>query len=92
MRLFRFAIDSDSNTKSDQQVVSMEEHEKMETGQENNADPIRMDDSRKEALVHDLISIVKNAMVKVNNRDQMWCDILAKTEKDIRKSVDTLVK
>ena len=64
----------------------------METGQEDNTDPIRMDDSRKEALVHDLISIVKNAMVKVNNRDQMWCDILAKTEKDIRKSVDTLVK
>lgn len=90
--MFRFAIDSDSNTKSDQQVVSMEEHEKMETGQEDNTDPIRMDDSRKEALVHDLISIVKNAMVKVNNRDQMWCDILAKTEKDIRKSVDTLVK
>ena len=92
MRLFRLAIDSDSNTKRDQQVVSMEEHEKMETGQEDNTDPIRMDDSRKEALVHDLISIVKNAMVKVNNRDQMWCDILAKTEKDIRKSVDTLVK
>ena len=44
--------------------------------------------SRKDALVHDLILVVKSAMAKVNARDQMWCDILAKTESDIRRVVD----
>ena len=51
-----------------------------------------MSDARKDAIVHDLIRIVKSAMSKVSAREQMWCDILDKTEKDIRRTIDETMK
>ena len=49
-------------------------------------------DSRKDAIIHDLILVVKSAMTKVNNRDQMWCDIIASSEKQIRKVIESNIK
>jgi hypothetical protein len=89
VRLFRMTIDSDPNPDDDVPIVKSKDHTIMEEEEEQSA-PIS--DTRKEALVHDLILIVKNAMTKVNSREQLWCDILSKTEKDIRRTVDTLIK
>ena len=52
----------------------------------------RVSDERKDALVHDLILVVKSAMTKVSSREQLWCDIINKTEKDIRRVVDQVIK
>jgi hypothetical protein len=76
--LIRTTIDTCPNTGR----VLMEEKEHLES----------IPKSRKDALVHDLILVVKSAMAKVNARDQMWCDILAKTESDIRRVVDEAIR
>lgn len=48
--------------------------------------------SKKEMLVHDLVLIAKYAMTKVSEREMMWCDIINKIEKDIRKVIDDTAK
>ena len=48
--------------------------------------------SKKEMVVHDLVLIVKYAMTKVSERELMWCDIINKVEKDIRKVIDETAK
>jgi hypothetical protein len=50
--------------------------------------PLSMGGNRREALVHDLILVMKSAMTKVNSREILWCDIIDKCEKEIRRIVD----
>lgn len=92
MKLFRSTIDTDSNPDDDVAIVRSKDRSIMEDRFHTIAGSTGISDSRKDAMVHDLILVVKSAMVKVNNREQMWCDILAKTEKDIRRVVDQAIK
>lgn len=55
---------------------------------EEMGEPIDIGANRKEALIHDLILVMKSAMTKVNEREIMWCDIISKCEKDIRRIVN----
>lgn len=48
--------------------------------------------SRKDMMVHELVRVVKCAMTKVSAREQMWCDIINKAEKDIRRVIDETTK
>ena len=48
--------------------------------------------SRKDMLVHEVMRVVKCAMTKVSAREQMWCDIISKAEKDIRRVIDETTK
>lgn len=84
MRLFTRSIDTDPNPDDAARIVKSKDRVLME--EEN--DMGDMTSSRKEALVHDLILVVKSAMTKVNAREMMWCDILAKVESDIRRVVN----
>ena len=92
VKFFRSAIDTDSNPDDDVAVVKSKDTSIMEDKFQTIAGSTGISDMRKDALIHDLILVVKSAMSKVNNRDQMWCDILAKTEKDIRRLVDQSIK
>lgn len=47
-----------------------------------------LSDERRDAMVHDLMLVVKSAMAKVSGREQMWCDILSVTEKHVRRVVE----
>jgi hypothetical protein len=95
MKLFRsmLDIDSDSNlrgiTNPDDLTRIVPSKERV-LQEENIITPLT--DTRRDILVHDLILIAKVAMTKVSARDQLWCDILAKLEKDIRRVVDETVK
>jgi len=60
--------------------------------EEQNTESLPVSNSMREALIHDLILVVKSAMVKVNSRDQMWCDIIASTEKQVRRVVEEKIK
>lgn len=65
----------------------------MDTSKEGEADDmVGLTPARQDALVHDLILVVKSAMAKVSARDQMWCDIIAKAEKDIKNMVSEAAK
>lgn len=86
MRLFRIAIDSNSPALKGKEKTTMEEQHNTEQ------DTLNITSARKDAMIHDLILVVKSAMVKVNGREQMWCDILASTEKQIRRVVDENTK
>ncbi len=88
MKLFRMLIDTDSNPDDDVPIVKGKEKSIMEEKDMFEG----VSDSRREALIHDLILVVKSAMTKVNSRDQMWCDILASTEKQIRRVVEQNTK
>lgn len=58
-------------------------------GQEQEGDQkLNLSEGRQDALVHDMILVVKNAMTKVSAREQLWCDIINKSEKDIRRIVN----
>jgi hypothetical protein len=92
VKLFRSTIDTDSNPDDDVAVVRSKDRSIMEDRFQTISGSTGISDSRKDALIHDLILVVKSAMTKVNSRDQMWCDILAKTEKDIRRVVDETIK
>ena len=76
--MFRSAIDTPSKRK--------------EEPMEDQSEITGISDSRKDAIIHDLILVVKSAMTKVNNRDQMWCDIIASSEKQIRKVIESNIK
>ena len=89
MKLFRMTIDTDSNPDDEVSIVKGKDSTIME---EKDDYVGRVSDERKDALVHDLILVVKNAMTKVSSRDQLWCDIINKTEKDIRRVVDQAIK
>jgi hypothetical protein len=90
VRLFRFSIDRDSNPDDDVPIVKgkeatiMEEMEQIKSG--------GIPKNQREAMIHDLILVVKSAMAKVNSRDQMWCDIISATEKQIRRVVEQNTK
>jgi hypothetical protein len=86
VRLFRFAIDTDPNTTDARGKEGRTMEEQHETG------TVQISDSRRDAMIHDLILVVKSAMVKVNGREQLWCDILASTEKQIRRVVEQNTK
>ena len=88
MKLFRMLIDTDSNPDDDVPIVKGKERGIMEEKEMFEG----VSDSRREALIHDLILVVKSAMTKVNAREQLWCDILAKTESDIRRIVNTTIR
>ena len=90
VRLFRFSIDRDSNPDDDAPIVKGKEATIMEETTEDRSDGIP--ESRREAMIHDLVLVVKSAMAKVNSRDQMWCDIMATTEKHIRRVVEQNTK
>jgi hypothetical protein len=92
VKFFRSAIDTDSNPDDDVAVVKSKDTSIMEDKFQTIAGSTGISNMRKDALIHDLILVVKSAMTKVNSRDQMWCDILAKTEKDIRRMVDQSIK
>lgn len=89
MKLFRMMIDTDSNPDDDVLIVKGKDSSVMEEKEEYIR---RISNERKDALVHDLILVVKSAMTKVNSREQLWCDIINKTEKDIRRVVDQAIK
>lgn len=89
MKLFRMVIDTVSNPDDDVPIVRGKDSSVMEEKEEYIR---RISDERKDALVHDLILVVKSAMTKVNSREQLWCDIINKTEKDIRRVVDQAIK
>lgn len=82
-------IDTDSNPDDDVLIVKGKDSSVMEEKEEYIR---RISNERKDALVHDLILVVKSAMTKVNSREQLWCDIINKTEKDIRRVVDQAIK
>ena len=84
VKLLRMLIDTDSNPDDNARIVRSKDR----TIMEENKPEFSMSDARKDAIVHDLIRIVKSAMSKVSAREQMWCDILDKTEKDIRRTID----
>jgi len=88
VKLFRMLIDTDSNPDDDAPIVKGKETVIME--EKNMFEGVS--DSRKEAMIHDLILVVKSAMTKVNAREQFWCDILAKTENDIRRVVNETIR
>lgn len=88
VKLFRMLIDTDSNPDDNARIVRSKDR----TIMEENKPEFSMSDARKDAMVHDLIRIVKSAMTKVSAREQMWCDILDKTEKDIRRTIDETMK
>ena len=92
VKLFRSSIDTDPNPDDEMAIVRSKDRSIMEDQFQTIAGSTGISDARKDAMIHDLILVVKSAMVKVNNRDQMWCDILAKTEKDIRRVVDSTIK
>lgn len=92
MKFFRSMIDTDSNPDDEVAIVRSKERSIVEDTFQTIAGSTGISDARKDAMIHDLILVVKSAMVKVNSRDQMWCDILAKTEKDIRRVVDQTIK
>lgn len=87
--MFRMTIDTDSNLDDEVSIVKGKDSTIME---EKNDYVGHVSDERKDALVHDLILVVKSAMTKVSSRDQLWCDIINKTEKDIRRVVDQAIK
>lgn len=87
--MFRMMIDTDSNPDDDVLIVKGKDSSVMEEKEEYIR---RISNERKDALVHDLILVVKSAMTKVNSREQLWCDIINKTEKDIRRVVDQAIK
>lgn len=87
--MFRMVIDTVSNPDDDVPIVRGKDSSVMEEKEEYIR---RISDERKDALVHDLILVVKSAMTKVNSREQLWCDIINKTEKDIRRVVDQAIK
>ena len=89
MKLFRMTIDTDSNPDDEVSIVKGKDSTIM--GEKDDYVG-RVSDERKDALVHDLILVVKSAMTKVSSRDQLWCDIINKTEKDIRRVVDQAIK
>jgi hypothetical protein len=89
VKLFRMTIDTDSNPDDDAPIVKGKDSTVME---EKDDYVGRVSNERKDALVHDLILVVKSAMTKVSSRDQLWCDIINKTEKDIRRVVDQAIK
>jgi len=76
--LFRTTIDTPSKRKEE----SMEDQSGI-TG---------ISDERKDAMIHDLILVVKSAMSKVNGREQLWCDIIASSEKQIRRVIESNIK
>lgn len=88
VKLLRMLIDTDSNPDDNARIVRSKDR----TIMEENKPEFSMSDTRKDAIVHDLIRIVKSAMSKVSAREQMWCDILDKTEKDIRRTIDETMK
>ena len=88
--MFRFSIDSNSNPDDDVPIVKGKDTTIMEERIESRNEAIP--DSRREAMIHDLVLVVKSAMAKVNSRDQMWCDIIASTEKHIRRVVEQNTK
>lgn len=88
VKLLRMLIDTDSNPDDNARIVRSKDR----TIMEENKPEFSMSDARKDAIVHDLIRIVKSAMSKVSAREQMWCDILDKTEKDIRRTIDETMK
>lgn len=87
--MFRMTIDTDSNPDDEVSIVKGKDSTIM--GEKDDYVG-RVSDERKDALVHDLILVVKSAMTKVSSRDQLWCDIINKTEKDIRRVVDQAIK
>lgn len=76
--LFRTAIDTPSKRKEE----SMEEQSGING----------ISQQRKDAMIHDLILVVKSAMTKVNGREQLWCDIIANSEKQIRRVIESNIK
>lgn len=88
VRLFRMTIDSGSNPEDDAPIVKSKES----TIMEERKDRDEISPARKDALVHDLVLVVKSAMAKVNSREQLWCDIIAKAESDIKRMVSETVR
>lgn len=59
---------------------------------EEEANRTEITDTRKDVMVNDLMLVLKSAMAKVSSRDQMWCDILATSEKHIRRVIDDNIR
>ena len=65
VKFFRSAIDTDSNPDDDVAVVKSKDTSIMEDKFQTIAGSTGISDMRKDALIHDLILVVKSAMSKV---------------------------